>query len=391
MAEWVNWSGSARSDDADLRFVRSVDDLRSIVAAAARSGRRVRAAGAGHSHYPLVPVDDVIVDLSGLSGLVSVADDRSCARWRAGTRIAAMGAVLHRHGLALANQGDIDRQTIAGAVATGTHGTGRRLAGLSASVTGLTMVDARGEIVTCSAHERGELFRAARLGLGAFGVVTELDVSVVPAHRLAEHAWQSDLASVRSEIVDRADRHRHFEFFWYPHRDLAIVKVIDETDEPAEYPLADEGSRVAWSYEVLPNHRPVLHTELEYAVPFERSIECLDELAAMLRSDFPDLRWPIEYRTVAADDVWLSVAHDRHVATISVHAGVETDADPLFRACERLFRRYDGRPHWGKCHFLDGDELAAIHPAWDDWWRARDAVDPDRVFLNDRLAVWRPA
>lgn len=387
MAEWVNWSGSARAADVDLRHVRSIDDLRSIVADAAAAGRRVRVAGAGHSHFPLVPVDDVIVDLSALTGLIDVAADR--ARWWAGTRIAAMGPALRAHGLALANQGDIDRQAIAGAVATGTHGTGRRLASLSAAVTGMTMIDARGDLIRCSVDDRPDVFRAARLGLGAFGVVTELELRAVPAYRLAETAWRTDLATIRSEIAERIERHRHFEFFWYSSRDLAFAKAIDPTDAPAEYPLADEGSRVAWNYEVLPNHRPRLHTELEYAVPLDRALDCVDELAAMLRADFPDLGWPIEFRTLAADDVWLSVAHDRDVATISIHEGVDHDAEPLFRASEAIMRRYDGRPHWGKCHFLDGDELASIHPAWNEWWAVRDAVDPDGVFLNDTLAAWR--
>lgn len=389
MAEWVNWSGSARADDVDLRIVRSIDDLQSIVADAAAAGRRVRVAGAGHSHFPLVPVDDVIVDPSALCGLIDVDHERSTARWWSGTRIATMGPALHAYGLALANQGDIDRQAIAGAVATGTHGTGRRLTSLSAAVTGLTMIDAHGELVACSADARPELFRAARLGLGAFGVVTEVELEAVPAYRLAETAWQTDLATIRSEITDRIERHRHFEFFWYSARDLAVAKAIDPTDAPARYPLAPEGSRVAWNYEVLPNHRPNLHTELEYAVPLDRALDCLDELATMLRSDFADIAWPIEFRTVAADDVWMSVAHGGDVATISVHEGIDIDPEPLFRASEAVVRRYDGRPHWGKCHFLDGDELASIHPAWNDWWTVRDAVDPDGVFLNDTLAAWR--
>jgi FAD/FMN-containing dehydrogenase len=385
MAEWVNWSGSARADDVELRFPHRVDDLQAIVADAAAAGRRVRVAGRGHSHFPLVPVDDVIVDLSALSGVVTVADDRSSARCWAGTRIAAIGPALHRHGVALANQGDIDRQAIAGAVATGTHGTGRTLTSLADAVVGLTMIGADGELVSCSADERPELFRAARLGLGAFGVITELELRVVPAYRLAETAWRSDLAAISAETFERADRHRHFEFFWYPHRDLAFAKAIDPTDAPARYPLADEGERVAWNYEVLPNHRPRLHTELEYAVPLDGALDCLAELATMLQRDFPDARWPVEFRTMAADDVWLSVADEREVATISVHEGIE----PMFRASEAVFRRYEGRPHWGKCHFLDGDELASIHPNWAPWWDQRDQVDPDGVFLNDTLAAWR--
>ena len=390
MTAWTNWSGSARADHADVRFVRSVDDVCAIVASAAGSGRHVRAAGSGHSHFPLVPTDDVIVDLSGLSGVLNVDHEAMTATVWGGSMIATLGRLLHDAGVALANQGDIDRQTIAGAIATGTHGTGRTLTNLSAAVVGLTLVDHRGMLVRCSADEHPELFEAARLGLGAFGIVARVDLAVVPAYRLAECSWRSGYDELRPDIAALTDRHRHAEFYWYPHRDTAFVKAIDRTDAPAEYPLADEGQRVAWSYEVLPSHRDRLHTETEFAVPLDRSLACLDEIVTLLRRDFPDLRWPIEYRTVAADDVWLSPAYVRDIATISVHQGVDADDGPLFAACERVFRRYDARPHWGKLHGCGAGDLAAAHPRWADWWTRRDAADPDGVFLNDVLAGWRP-
>ena len=185
-------------------------------------------------------------------------------------------------------------------------------------------------------------------------------------------------------------QHRHFEFFWYPPRDLAIAKAIDETDDAPEYPVAAEGSRTAWNYEVLPNHRPDRHTEMESAVPLDRSLECLDEIRQLILAEFPDLRWPVEYRTLAADDVLLSQAYERDTATISVHQGIDVSDKPLFEACEQVFRRYDGRPHWGKVHYFDADALAAAHPRWTDWWQRRNAIDPNGVFLNDTLQSWQP-
>lgn len=393
MATWANWSGRARTDAADLRFVRSVDDVRAIVAAATAAGRHVRAAGSGHSHFPLVPTDDVILDVSGLAGVVGVTtgpDGVVAARVRAGTTIAALGRPLHDAGVALANQGDIDRQTIAGATATGTHGTGKDLRNLSAAVVGLHLVTADGDLVRCAGDERPELLHAARLGLGAFGVVVEIELAVVPAFRLTEQSWRLPYDEARARTPELVAAHRHFEFFWYPQRDVAVAKAIDVTDTPARYPVADEGERTAWSYEVLPNHRPNLHTEMEFAVPVESSLECLDEIRSLLRSDFTDVRWPVEYRTIAADDVWLSQAYGGDVATISVHEGVDTDDTPYFAACEQVFRRYGGRPHWGKVHYLDQTDLRNAHPRWDDWWQHRDAVDPTGTFLNNRLASWRP-
>ena len=346
-------------------------------------------AGSGHSHFPLVPTDDVIVDISGLSGVLAVDGKRLVARVYGGTTIAALGRPLHDAGVAIPNQGDIDRQTIAGATSTGTHGTGRLLGNLSTRVAGLTMVAADGSVVRCSPDERPALWRAARLGLGAFGVVVEIELAVVPAFRLAEAAFASTYDELRSDIDRLVHEHRHAEFFWYPQSDRAFVKVIDETDEPPSYPLADEGSRVAWNYEVLPNHRPRLHTEMEFAVPYDRSLDCLDEIRELVTSRFGDVRMPIEYRTVAADDVWLSPAYERDTATISVHRLIEFDDRPYFDACEEIFRRYDGRPHWGKMHSHRGDELAALHPRWGEWWSQRDSIDPAGTFLNDSLLAWR--
>jgi FAD/FMN-containing dehydrogenase len=332
----------------------------------------------------------VIVDVSGLSGVIAVDPVAGRARLYAGTRICELGRPLHDAGVALANQGDIDRQTIAGAVATGTHGTGNELRNLAASVVGLTLVTADGHVLRCSALEHRDVFEASRLGLGAFGIATEVELAVAPAYRLAESGWKQSYGELRPRIEEHVASHRHFEFFWYPGNDVAIAKTIDVTDEPARYPLGREGSRVGWSYEVLPNHRPHLHTEMEFAVPVATSLECLDEIRDLMRTEFPDLAWPVEYRTVASDDVWLSQAYERDVATISVHQGIDIDDTPLFRACESVFRRYDGRPHWGKMHEFDAADLASAHPRWRDWWERRDDVDPDGTFLNDVLARWRP-
>ncbi|MEZ5378688.1 MAG: D-arabinono-1,4-lactone oxidase [Acidimicrobiales bacterium] len=386
---WSNWSQSETCSPAQLHFARSVDDISAVVAEAADAAMPVRVAGSGHSHYRLVPTDGVVLDLSGLTGVISADREQGRARVWAGTTIYALGRPLHDAGLALRNQGDIDRQAIAGAIGTGTHGTGLRLSNLTSAVVGMTLVTAGGGVVRCSSTEHAELFHAARLGLGAFGVVTELELDLEPAYRLAETSWRASYDDLRPQIDDLSEAHRHFEFFWYADTDLAHAKSMDITERRAVYPVAGEGERCNWSYEVLPNHRPHLHTEMEYAVPVETSLECLDEIRSLMRGEFSEVRWPVEYRRVAADDVWLSQAYGRTVATISVHQGIGLPAEPFFRACEQIFLRYDGRPHWGKVHYLDGARLAERHPRWDDWWRARDAVDPDGVFLNDRLRSWR--
>jgi FAD/FMN-containing dehydrogenase len=390
VARWKNWSGRHRAEAHGLHFLRSEADAAALTAQAAAEGLKIRAAGAGHSHAPLVPTEGVIVDTSGLSGLIAVdAAARRATVW-AGTPVYALGRVLHEVGLGLPNQGDIDRQSIGGAVSTGTHGSGRELKNLSACVVGARIAVAGGELLDCGPELHPDAWHLARLGLGAAGILTRLQLQLRPAYRLRERSWSQPFEEIRPRIAALVAESRHFEFFWYPSRDRAIAKAIDETADEPEYPLAAEGERVAWSYEVLPNHRPLLHTEMEYSVPAEHGAECMSAIRELYRTQFPDVVWPVEYRTLAADDVWLSTAYERPTVTISAHQDIELDEAPLFRACEEIFLGFEGRPHWGKLHYLEAEQLAGAHPRWRDWWAARDRLDPGEVFLNDYLAGLRP-
>ena len=360
------------------------------VQSAARAGVALRCLGAGHSHAPLVVTSGVLLDTEALAGVVSVDAEQGTATLRAGTRISALGAPLRDAGVALHNQGDIDRQAIGGAIATGTHGTGLALRNLSAGVVGARVVLASGDVVVCDARREPELFEVARLSLGAVGVVTELTVSVRASYKLAERMWLEPLDEVLASIDEHAAASRHFEFFWMPGSERAACKALAETDAEPVYPLASEGARCAWSYEVLANERNDKHTEMEYSVPIARGPACFAALRARVARDFPDLRWPLEFRTLAADDLWLSTASGRATATISVHQGVDLPDEPLFRACEEIFAAHDGRPHWGKVHYRSGAELAALYPRWADWWRVRDRFDPKSVFVGQYLESLRP-
>jgi FAD/FMN-containing dehydrogenase len=389
MPSWSNWSGKQRARPGNIQFVRSEADVAASVSHAARQGHNVRAAGAGHSHAALVPNDGVIIDTSGLAGIITVDRAQQTARIRAGSRIYTLGRPLHDAGLALINQGDIDRQAIAGACATGTHGTGPGLGNLSSAVLSARLVTASGDAVECSATERPELWQAAQLNLGALGIVTELTLQLRPAYKLAEHGWTESYASLMEKLPELIGGSRHFEFFWYPGDDTAMAKTLDETTQEPRYPLDGEGQRLAWSYEVLPNHRPHLHTEMEYSVPAEAGPACLQEIRDLIQRRFPTLRWPVEYRTLAADDVWLSTAYQQPTVTISVHQDINEDDRPYFEACEAIFLEFGGRPHWGKVHYLDGTRMAQLHPCWKQWWTVRDAIDPGGTFLNDHLRALR--
>jgi FAD/FMN-containing dehydrogenase len=382
---WTNWSGRLEASPAEIIAIADEAGALRAVERAAAQGRRIRMQGTGHSHSPLVVTDGLLLDTGDLSGVVEADRGRAEAVIRAGTKLSALGEPLRAAGLALRNQGDIDRQALAGALATGTHGTGPTLQNLSASLLDARLVLADGRVVTCSAEVEPELFSAARLSLGGLGVMTELRMALRPAYKLRERMWLEDLDAILDHIDELTTATRHFEFFWLPGKSRAACKSLEETDAEPEYPLASEGARLAWSHEVLANDRPDKHTEMEYSIPAAHGPECIRALRALIVRDFADLTWPIEYRTLAADDVWLSTAYERPTVTISVHQGIDLPDERLFRACESIFLEFDGRPHWGKRHFLSGEALRARHPRWDDWWRVRDGVDPGDRFLNEHL------
>ena len=256
MVLWSNWSGRICAEPRQIERPRDEAAVIAAVRRAASARQSLRCLGAGHSHAPLVPTAGMILDTQDLVGVVRADAARGEATLRAGTRISALGAPLRAAGVALRNQGDIDRQSIAGAIATGTHGTGRELRNLSAAVVGARLVHADGEVVECDAQREPELFEVAKLSLGAVGVVTELSVSVRMAYKLAERMWLDPLDDVLARIDALSRATRHFEFFWMPGSARAACKALAETDAEPVYPLAQEGSRCAWSYEVLANDRP---------------------------------------------------------------------------------------------------------------------------------------
>lgn len=390
MASWANWSGRQTSSPAQVLTVTSESDMVDAVRAAAGAGHPVRAVGASHSHSRIAATEGTLLTLDDWQGLISADPSNHTATLRSGTRIFQLGELLHPHGLALRNQGDIDRQSIAGATSTGTHGTGPTLQNFSASVAGARVVLASGDIVDCSPSEEPELFELARHSLGGVGLLSQLTMSLRPAYRLHETLWSEDPDDVFARIDDLIAATRHFEFFWMPQKDRCACKSLAETNADVD-PLPDRKlERIGWSHDIISSTRNDLHTEMEYSVPAEDGPACFNEVRQMVLSDFPDLEWPLEYRTVAADDLWISAASGRETVTISVHEDISLDDRALFEACESIFRRYNGRPHWGKQHYQSGAELADLYPRYREWWTARDRVDPHGLFVTEYLETLRP-
>jgi FAD/FMN-containing dehydrogenase len=386
MAEtWCNWSGSVRCRPRRRERPASETQLPALLRGAAAEGLELRVAGRGHSHSPLVATDGLLLDLSELAGVESVDAPALAATLRAGTRLAEIGPALLAHGLAMENLGDVDVQALAGAMATGTHGTGRSLRSLSNQLTALRLYTAAGERLECSETSAQRVFAAARVSLGALGVVAAARLRLVPAYRLHERIWREDVEAGLEALPERIAASRHFEFFWLPHKDRLELKALHPTPLPPATPGVRVRERAGPAHEILPSQRELKHVEMEYAVPAGEGIACFRALRECMRRRHTDVVWPVEFRTVAADDVPLSPCCGRDTVTLSVHQGEGLPWRELFADCEAIFRSVRGRPHWGKLHSATAAALRELYPRWDEFHAVRRELDPQGRFLNAHL------
>ncbi|MDJ0868054.1 MAG: D-arabinono-1,4-lactone oxidase [Myxococcota bacterium] len=380
---WSNWSGTVRCTPQRRAAPADEAGVLAELARARETGACVRVAGSGHSHTPLCATDGVLLALDALDAVEPCGSRQDAVRVGAGITLHALGAALLERGRALENLGDVDVQALAGALATGTHGTGSRLRNLSSQVLGMRVATAEAEVVDWQAGRDDEWLRAARVGLGALGVVLSVDLRVLPAYRLHERTWRGPLEPVLEALDDHFAAHRHFEFFYFPKHDFAEAKAIDPTE--AEPGAPGPGERVGWSAHILPSVREEKFFEMEYAVPAEAGPACFAAVRQRIRARHPTVTWPVEYRTVAADDAFLSPATERPTVTISVHQDGRFPYEAFFADVEPVFWEHDGRPHWGKVHSLDGGRLAARYPAWDRFVACRRRLDPEGHLLNEHL------
>ena len=384
-ATWQNWSGVVTAHPSTIERPSSEEIVSELVRAAADNASSLRVAGSGHSHAPLVATDDILLCLDRMTGIESIDREARTATIRAGSVLATLGEPLRRHGLAMENLGDIDRQTLAGALATGTHGTGTTLGSLSTQIEAMRLITGDGSLRTLSRDDFPHLLRVARVALGALGVVTAITLRLVPAYRLHERTLREPIQKAVDLFAERAAEHRHCEFFWLPHNDKAEVKIIDVTTAEPD-PLCDTPyQRIDHSDRILPSIREERHVEIEYNVPAENGIDAFLAVRECMQKRHSDVLWPVELRTVAADDIPLSPAHERHGMTVSVHQGQGLPFESLFKDVEQLLLDFDGRPHWGKWHTLDASRLSALYPQWEIFHAARRQLDPCGTFLNDTL------
>ncbi len=422
--QWSNWSGSVKCSPVEIVMPQNLRELAQLVGKYGHERRHVRVKGAGHSFTPIVQSNDVLLSLEELQGIEDVDTEHGTVTVLGGTVLKHLGNALFEHGLAQENLGDIDVQSIAGAISTGTHGTGTRFGTLSTQVVGLTLVTASGDIVECSEDTEPDVFKAAQVALGMLGVIAKVKLRVVPSKRMHYQGYRKTLADCLAHLEQYKQEHSHFEFFWFPYTDSVQAKFLNETTEPASkstfwgnfnklvlenyvYWLLSESCRrvprlcktvcnisassianideINYSHRLFTTPRMVRFQEMEYNIPAEHTVAVINEIQACIEREQFRVHFPIECRFVHADDIWLSPAYQRASAYIAVHMYRGMPYLSYFYAIEEIFKRYSGRPHWGKLHTRSAGELAELYPRWHDFRRVRAALDPQGIFLNSYL------
>lgn len=421
---WQNWSGSVKASPRVIVKPYNVAELAQIVSNYSNTGHHVRVVGSGHSFTPLVQTDDILLSLDNMQGIESINSEEQTVTILAGTKLKLLGDTLHTHGLAQENLGDINVQSIAGATSTGTHGTGIHFGSLSTQLAGLTLVTANGEVLECSPTQNPEIFKAAQVSLGTLGVIAKVKLRVVPTKCLHFTSRRESLSACLANLEEYKQTNSHFEFYWLPYTKWVQTKFLNETKaaptgsnlwsqlnkvvlENGVYWFLSECCRLvpslspsisklsAWglatvsetdySHRLYATLRAVRFQEMEYNIPAELFQTVLAEIRACIEQHKFAVHFPLECRFVQADDIWLSPAYERTSAYIAVHMYRGMAYRSYFDHIEAIFKRYQGRPHWGKIHTQSATSLAQLYPRWHDFQRIRTALDPQGVFLNDYL------
>ncbi|WP_327328519.1 FAD-binding protein [Streptomyces sp. NBC_01210] len=422
---WRNWAGNVTARPVREVSPASAQELADAVRKAAEDGLKVKAVGTGHSFTAAAATDGVLIRPDLLTGIREIDRTAMTVTVEAGTPLKRLNAALAREGLSLTNMGDIMDQTVAGATSTGTHGTGRESASIAAQIKALELVTADGSLLTCSEKENPEVFAAARIGLGALGVVAAITFSVEPVFLLTAREEPMAFDKVTAEFDALFAENEHFEFYWFPHTGNCNTKRNNRSAGPAAPPgqisgwiedellsnglfqlacslgraapatipaIAKISSRALSArtytdipYKVFTSPRRVRFVEMEYALPREAAVGALREVKAMIERSPLRVSFPVEVRTAPADDIALSTASGRESAYIAVHLYRGTPYQSYFTAVERIMTAHGGRPHWGKVHTRDAEYFAEVYPRFGEFTALRDRLDPERLFGNDYL------
>ena len=422
---WRNWAGTYAVTPARMGQPSTVGQVVAELGRAAQENLSVKAVGAGYSSNDIAVTRGVMLDLSKLAGILAVDEQAMLVTVGAGTTLRALNRELWKIGMSISCLGNLDAATVAGAIATGTHGTGRRFGGLASQVRGLQLVTADGQVLECSADQHPELFAAARVSLGALGIITAVTLQCEPAYVLHSVEAPADYDDLL-EVLAKLELRDHFEFLWFPHTRRVLTKV--QTRLPADAPLQPLGPVRTWyadkvlgsvfsgmnrlsatwpsvtgkinraatralpersytdqAHRIVTGSGRVVFRQMEYAVPRRSLAHVLDEIDSWLQRSGEQITFPVEVRLAAADNIPLSPAFGRETCWVAVHQYYRRPHETYFTAVEEICREVDGRPHWGKLHYRTAEDLAPSYPLFEEFLAVRDSVDPDRRFGNDYL------
>lgn len=416
---WRNWSGRVEARPRQIAVPASSKELAQLVRSAPGP---VRVAGAGHSFTPLVASDGTIVSLEKLEGLVAHDPAKLRATVRAGTRLGPLMHLLHGIGQGLPNMGDIDRQAIAGALGTATHGSGTTLGAYHTQLEAMEFIDGRGEVRRFDMAGNAEMIRATGVTLGAFGILTEVTLNNIATYRLRRRKWVLPLGDMLASFETMMAAHRSAEFYYVPYSDYVQFIASDFSDAPASSRPAEEDEEalammrrardlfgwapwlrrklIRWAAARVPaedyvqdwlnvyaSDRVTRFNEMEYHLPFEAGPKALREIVALTETHFPEVYFPMEVRAVAPDEFWLSPFYKRPTCSIAIHHDAASDPTAFMQAAEPIFRKHGGRPHWGKMHSLTAADFRKLYPRWDDAMAVRRDLDPDNRFVTPYMAA----
>ena len=420
---WRNWAGDQQCVPAEVVRPRSIDELKAAVENARSAGQRMRVAASGHSFTDIACTDGHMLRLEGMNRLLDVDRGTGLVKVEAGIGLRVLSEQLYAHGLALENMGDIDVQTLAGAISTGTHGTGARFRNISSQIEAIELLLADGSVFECSTNSEPDALKAARVGLGALGVIATVTLRCVPAFTIDRLDHPRPLNETLDRLDELADSNDHFEFYTWPHSDVALLRESNRTDGPPKprsrvstyleeivlenrvldlvaragrrFPsaiprlnrlvsrLVGTTRKIDRSYEVYGSKRLVRFTEMEYGIPRAVGADAIREVLDVITRRGFAVGFPIEVRFVAADDAYLSPSNGRDTCYIAVHMYRGMEWYPYFRAVEAIMNRFEGRPHWGKRHFQSAATLAPRYPDWERFQEVRERLDPEGVFGNE--------
>jgi FAD-linked oxidoreductase len=415
MSGWSNWSGSVTAQPGVTGRPRNLDELTGLV----RQAQKVRVVGAGHSFMPLVHTDDTLISLADLEGRIDIAADRKTVWAPAGWSLDRLTGALWEAGLSMINQGDINPQSLAGATATGTHGTGAELGSIATQACGFRLMQADGSLIECGPGLHADLYEAQRLSLGLFGVATEIRIEVLPAYHLEERISRMRLGEVAERLDELAAATRHMEFFVFPYSDHVIFKTLHPAEPEGEFVdsadidetvfrlVCELGAaatpmiptlqrmlmrmsgqptrRIGPAWKIFPSERTIRFEEMEYELPRANGMQTLKAAIDHIRSRRMPIAFPFEFRLTAGDDIWMSPFNKGAGASISFHQYAGMPWRSAFGEIEAILQAGEGRPHWAKRHTLATADVYRLYPRTPDFLAAREAADPQQKFANAHL------